>query len=106
MLATSVGGTIGAFVPFYVFHDTRIGELDWVRDHLNISDEQINRGEDWFRNWGQSAVLRGRFLPVLRSVISIPAGFATMKPMRFGVFTAVGTSGFYTAAGGIVYDGR
>ena len=106
VIAASVGGTVGAFVPFYVFRDTRAGETDWIRDRIAISDEHIERGRAWFRRWGRSSVLWGRFLPALRSVVSIPAGLSEMKPTKFGVFTAAGVVGFYAATGGVVYYGR
>lgn len=106
VIAAGVGGTVGAFVPFYVFHDTRAGGADWLKDRITVSDAHIERGQDWFRDWGQSSVLWGRFLPLLRSVVSIPAGLAGMRPGRFGVLTAVGTVGFYATAGAIVYYGR
>lgn len=106
VLAATVGGTVGALVPFYVFYDTRVGERGWIRDRIDVSEERIERGQSWFRRWGQSSVLWGRFLPVLRSVISIPAGLANMDPLRFGAYTAVGTAGFYAAGGALVYYGR
>jgi len=104
--AGGVGGTLGAFVPFSVSARTRIGEWDWLQRHLSVSDARVERGRVWFRRWGQSSVLWGRFLPVLRSVVSVPAGLAGMDPVRFGVLTAVGTVGFYAATGGLVYYGR
>lgn len=106
VVAAGVGGTVGAFVPYYVFRGARVGETDWLRDRIDVSEARIERGQEWFRRWGQSSVLWGRFLPVLRSVVSIPAGLAEMDPTRFGVFTAVGTVGFYAATGGVVYYGR
>lgn len=101
--AATVGGTVGAFVPFYVFGDTRAG---WLRQHIAVSDARLQRGQRWFRRWGPSTVLWGRFLPVLRSVVSIPAGLARMDPLAFGLFTAVGTVGFYAATAAVVYYGR
>jgi len=106
VLAGGVGGTVGAFVPFVVFSDPRVGATGWLEDRIAVSEERIERGRAWFRRWGESSVLWGRFLPVFRSVISIPAGLARMNPTRFGVFTAVGTAGFYAATGGLVYYGR
>lgn len=104
--AAGIGGTVGAFVPYYACYGTRFGELDWLDDYVRVSDDQVARGRAWFRRWGQSSVCWGRFLPFLRSVISIPAGLADMQPVRFGVFTAVGTCGFYAVTGGLVYYGR
>lgn len=106
VVAAGVGGTVGAFVPYYVFHSTRVGDAHWLRDRIKVSREHIERGQAWFRRWGRTSVLWGRFLPALRSLVSIPAGLADMDPVRFGGFTAVGTVGFYAAAGGVVYYGR
>jgi membrane protein DedA with SNARE-associated domain len=104
--AASVGGTVGAFVPFVVCYRSRVGETDWLGDRLGVPAARIERGRDWFRRWGESSVCWGRFLPVIRSVISVPAGLARMAPLRFGLFTAVGSAGFYAASGGLVYYGR
>lgn len=106
VLAAGIGGTVGAFVPFYVFHGSRIGGSGWIEDRLSVSDEQIDKARTWFQRWGQSSVLWGRFLPALRSLVSIPAGLVHMEPMRFGAFTAIGTVGFYAATGGVIYYGR
>lgn len=106
VVAAGIGGTVGAFVPFYVFRATRAGGVGWIKGRLTLSDKNTKQGQEWFQKWGQSLVLWGRFLPVLRSVVSIPAGLARMKPMRFGVLTAIGTVGFYAATGAIVYFGR
>lgn len=104
--AATVGGTTGSFVPFYVFRRSRGGGPDWIRERIQISEAHVDRGQRWFEKWGQSAVLWGRFLPALRSVVSIPAGLAKMDPTRFGAYTAIGTLGFYAATGGLVYFGR
>ena len=40
--------------------------------------------------YGGRAVFSGRLLPVVRTFISLPAGYAHMRPVRFGVYTAVG----------------
>lgn len=45
-------------------------------------------------------------MPFLRSVVSIPAGFANMNPAVFGAYTAVGTVAFYAATGAVVYYAR
>lgn len=102
----SVGGTVGAFVPFYAFHGPGAQWAGRLRDYVHISDDTVDYGRRWFHNWGASSVLWGRFLPGLRSVISIPAGLVDMDPRWFGVFTAVGSVGFYTLVAAVVYVAR
>ncbi|QLG49414.1 DedA family protein [Natrinema halophilum] len=104
--AAAIGGTVGAFVPFYAFRGPGSRGLGRLRDRIDVSEEMVERGRRWFHRWGASSVLWGRFLPALRSVVSIPAGLAGMTQVRFGVYTAVGTILFYTAVGAIVYFGR
>lgn len=104
--AAGVGGTVGAFVPFYAFRRSRSRGLSRIRDRIAVSDAAVERGRNWFLRWGSSSVLWGRFLPGVRSAVSIPAGLVGMSTVRFGVYTAIGTVGFYAAIGAVVYYGR
>lgn len=104
--AATVGGTVGAYVPFYAFRGPGSRGLSRARDRIAVSDAAAERGQRWFLRWGRSSVLWGRFLPGLRSVVSIPAGLAGMSAGRFGAYTCVGSVGFYAAVGAVVYYGR
>ena len=50
----------------------------------------IERARHWFDRYGGHAVFIGRLLPVVRTFISLPAGYARMRPVRFGAYTAAG----------------
>jgi len=50
----------------------------------------IERSQRWFDRYGGRAVFIGRVLPVVRTFISLPAGFAHMRSVRFGIYTAAG----------------
>ncbi len=43
----------------------------------------LQRAQHWFDRYGGRAVFAGRLLPVVRTFISLPAGFARMAPLRF-----------------------
>jgi membrane protein DedA with SNARE-associated domain len=51
----------------------------------------LERAQRWFDRYGGRAVFFGRLLPVVRTFISLPAGYARMRPVRFGVYTAAGS---------------
>jgi membrane protein DedA with SNARE-associated domain len=53
----------------------------------------------WFDRYGSAAVLFGRMVPVVRTFISLPAGFAGMPAGRFGLFTTLGCIPWTAALG-------
>ena len=59
--------------------------------------EDIDRAQGWFDRHGRSAVLVGRLIPGVRSLVSIPAGVARMPLPQFVLYTAIG-SGVFNAA--------
>ena len=71
-----------------------------------VSEDDLTRGRNWFRRWGEGSVLWGRFLPFLRSVISLPAGFAEMGRAKFAAYSGVGGFAFNAAVAGVVVYGK
>ncbi len=53
-------------------------------------EDGIERSQRWFDRLGGRAVFFGLLLPVIRTFISLPAGFARMPPLRFGIYTTAG----------------
>lgn len=104
--AAGGGGTVGALLLFYAFYGPDGRRADGIREWLRLSEDQLERSRRWFLRWGASSVLWGRFLPGLRSLVSIPAGIFGMHPVWFTVYTAVGTTGFYAAVAAAVYGFR
>lgn len=70
---------------------------------LALSPEDLDQARDWFRRHGGIAVLIGRLIPTVRSLISVPAGITGMHFVPFLLYSAVGTAA-WTAA--LVYAGR
>lgn len=88
-----VGTTAGTSVIYYL--GLRLGEeriRRWFHRHASflISEEGLNRSLEWFERYGRIAIVLGRMVPGVRSLISFPAG---MRRMKFSVFlplTALG----------------
>ena len=58
---------------------------------VGISEHELTRAENWFDRRATIAVLAGRCVPLIRAVVSIPAGFRRMKLMPYIVYTAIGS---------------
>lgn len=59
---------------------------------LTLSPSDVDAAQRWFDRHGTKAVLIGRLIPAIRSLISIPAGIAAMPFWRFLVATTIGTA--------------
>jgi len=58
--------------------------------YVLLRHDDLDRAERWFKRHGGKAVFFGRLLPVIRTFISLPAGFAQMPALRFGLYTVAG----------------
>jgi membrane protein DedA with SNARE-associated domain len=96
VLAATCGSLIGAVILYYAgyyFGEHRVRALTrrfgkWAM----ISEADIDKADDWFDRHGRKAVFLGRLFPVVRSLISIPAGIRQMHLGTFLVYTAAGSS--------------
>ena len=61
----------------------------WGR-RVGIREHEIDKATVWFERHGPVAVLVGRIVPVIRTFISLPAGFAEMPASTFGIYTTLG----------------
>ncbi|MDR1131394.1 MAG: DedA family protein [Oscillospiraceae bacterium] len=64
---------------------------------LRLKPSDVTRAEGWFKKFQYKAVLICRCIPIVRSLISIPAGMAKMRPLPFFLLTVIGTAVWNTA---------
>ena len=57
---------------------------------LLLSSEKLKKSEEFFNKYGKLSTFIGRFIPVIRHFISIPAGFSKMNYPAFAIFTFIG----------------
>jgi membrane protein DedA with SNARE-associated domain len=90
-VAGGAGATIGSTIIYFVCIKLgRIALLRYLR-YAKITDERLAKIEKWFEKHGDKAVFFGRMVPVLREMISIPAGLLRMKPVKFITYTFFGS---------------
>ena len=95
VLAGSAGSLAGAVFWYYVGRWVGAERLrGWAGRHgrwLTLSPAEVDQATAWFQRHGALAVLIGRLVPAVRTLISVPAGIADMKLPRFLAYSAVGT---------------
>ena len=87
----ATGATIGTSVIYLIA--LKLGRTVLLRylKNFRISEKKLERVEIWFDKYGDKAVLIGRMVPVMREMISVPAGLLKMKIPKFILFTFIGS---------------
>jgi len=98
IVAATVGSVLGALALYEL--GARVGSPRlhrWVDRMPLLEEEDLAKAEDWFRRHGEASVLLGRCIPVVRSLISIPAGVEGMPRWKFVLLTALGSGAWNSA---------
>jgi membrane protein DedA with SNARE-associated domain len=101
MVASSLGSICGSLVSYYL---GRLGEPVVLRygRYLLLNPHHLKWTDDFFARHGGKTIFISRFIPVVRHLISIPAGLARMSLGPFVIFTLAGATlwnGFLTYLG-------
>ena len=96
MIAATVGSVVGALILYFVsaaIGPERLrGFVERFGKWFGVKSSDLVRAEAWFDRRSSAAVLVGRCVPLIRSIVSIPAGFRRMKLTSFVVLTAIGSA--------------
>ena len=91
----TLGSVAGALVLYglgWWLDESRVRHLlGHYGRYAMLSEEDLDRALTWFNRYGEPTIFLARLVPIVRSLISVPAGLARMSIPRFIVFTALGT---------------
>ncbi len=93
--AATIGALVGALVLYALgawIGSERLHALAGQRWFVVLSQKDYERGERFFDRHGGKIVLFGRCVPLVRSVVSVPAGVARMPLPRFCLYTLAGSA--------------
>jgi membrane protein DedA with SNARE-associated domain len=92
---STLGSVLGAVILYGIGYLVNVDRLEgWIERYgrfLRLKKEDIRRADAWFDRYGYWTVLFCRMIPLIRSLISIPAGMSKMKFGLFLLFTTIGT---------------
>ncbi|HIT23119.1 MAG TPA: DedA family protein [Candidatus Faecimonas intestinavium] len=97
ILFSTLGSVVGAIVLYYVgkiLNKERLKKIvsGKVGKMLRLKASDIEKADRWFDTKGNKTVFFCRFIPVVRSLISIPAGMSEMAMTKFLLYTTVGSA--------------
>lgn len=85
-----LGSLIGAVFNYYLAVALGRPLLHKYHRFLLMRERSLDRAEEFFRQHGEISTFVGRLIPVIRQLISLPAGLARMRVDRFALYTALG----------------
>ncbi|MEY3469876.1 MAG: hypothetical protein RLZZ575_336 [Actinomycetota bacterium] len=95
LIATTIGSLAGAlFLYFmgYAFSEERLESLvSKYGKYVGLYVKDLQKTATWFERHGAQLVFFGRLIPLIRSLVSIPAGLTKMKMSKFIIFTTLGS---------------
>ena len=97
IIAATLGSTIGAIVLYLIGKILNKERLERIVSGkigkvLRLKKSDIEKADKWFDTQGQKTVFICRFIPIVRSLISIPAGMSEMKIWKFLLYTVLGST--------------
>ena len=96
ILAATLGSLLGAIVLYYIgkiFNKERLKRIvnGKIGKVLRLKASDIEKADKWFDTKGNKTVFFCRFIPIVRSLISIPAGMSEMLMQKFLLYTISGS---------------
>lgn len=95
VLSATAGSLVGAAILYKIGNLLDVERLEKIVDRwghiLRVKKKDIHRADHWFDKYGYWTVLVCRIIPLIRSLISIPAGMSRLNFWLFLLFTTIGT---------------
>ena len=92
IVATSIGSLIGSLISYWMGYFGGKPFVLTVGRYLLLNLEHLEWTEQWFARHGSWTIFVSRFIPVVRHLISIPAGVGKMRIVPFCLYTLIGAT--------------
>lgn len=96
LIASILGSILGSFFNYYLALFLGRKTVDFFVDKYGkfifLDKKKLAKTDFYFKKHGEMIIFVGRLIPILRQVISLPAGFAKMHPGKFTLFTVIGAA--------------
>lgn len=97
IIFSTIGSVLGAIILYFIgkiLNKERLIKIvsGKIGKILHLKKKDIEKADEWFDSKGAKTVFFCRFIPIVRSLISIPAGMSEMPFTKFLLLTTLGTT--------------
>jgi len=103
ILSGTAGSLIGAYVNYFAAHYLGRPLILKYGKYVWITEEKFSKVERFFKDHGEISTFIARLLPVVRHLISLPAGLVGMNHFKFSLYTVLGAGIWVTVLSCIGY---
>lgn len=96
IIVSSIASLSGSLTSYYIAFFGGKELIHRFGRFVFLDKEELEWAERWFKKRGSITILLSRFIPVVRHLISMPAGLARMNLMRFLLYTFIGATAWNT----------
>ena len=89
-IAATLGTLFGSLVSYYIGRYWGKPFFDRYGKYFLVNNDDMKKTHDWFSKRGEKTIFFSRFIPIVRHLISIPAGIAKMDLKKFILYTLLG----------------
>lgn len=90
-IGSMIGSIFNYYFALYLGRKTVDNMIDKYGKFLFLTNKQLEKTDIFFQNHGEITIFLGRLIPIVRELISLPAGFSEMNFFKFALFTAIGS---------------
>ena len=90
IVAATAGSLVGTLIDYEIGYYLGRGVVLRYGKSFRLNEKHLATSERWFSKYGEITVLVARFVPLIRTLVAFPAGYAKMSTWKFIVFSLVG----------------
>ncbi|WP_027358589.1 DedA family protein [Desulforegula conservatrix] len=91
-ISSTIGSIVGSLLSYWIGYYGGRPLVEKFGKYLLLNSSDLEATERFFSKYGSPAIFIGRFIPVVRHLISLPAGAGKMKLLPFCIYTTIGAS--------------
>lgn len=102
----SIGSITGNIIVYWLARSYGRDGILFLIDRLGLNRSRFISLERWFNRWGSSVVFWSRFIPLIRSYISIPAGITKMRFFDYLIYTVMAVTLYMFSLTYLLWQGK